>query len=56
MTVGPATLLAIAAAVLATFLWWLVKRPQPSGEILAMFLFGVALAVVVLAGPLVHMP
>jgi len=56
MTGGPATLLALAAAVLATFVWWLIKRPQPGGEVLAMFLFGTALALVVLAGPLVRLP
>ena len=55
MTIGPATLLAIIAAALATLLWWLAARlalPAWAG----MFLFGVGLAVVILAGPLIRLP
>lgn len=53
MTFGPASLLALAAAALATLLWWLARGRN---EVLAVFLFGLALALVVLAGPLVQLP
>jgi hypothetical protein len=55
MTIGPATLLAIIAAALATLLWWIAVHfglPQW----LCMFLFGVGLAVVIIAGPLLNLP
>jgi hypothetical protein len=55
MSVGPATLLAIVAAALATLLWWLAARLALPAWV-GMFLFGVALAVVVLAGPLIRLP
>ena len=54
MTIGPATVLAAVAAVLATLVWWLVRPRLP--EWAAMFLFGLILVVVVLAGPLVRLP
>ncbi len=56
MTAGPATVLALAAALLATGCWWLIKKPVPSVEVVAVFVFGLVLAIVVLAGPLVHLP
>jgi hypothetical protein len=55
MSIGPATIMAIIAAALATLLWWVAARlalPQWVG----MFLFGVALALVILAGPLIKLP
>lgn len=55
MTIGPATIMAIVAAVLATLLWWIGKR-LALADWACMFLFGVALALVVLAGPLVRLP
>lgn len=55
MTFGPATLLAIAAAIIATILWALARR-LAWPEWAAMFLFGAALAVVILAGPLIRLP
>lgn len=57
MTFGPATILAIMAATLATLLWWLVNgRPAGFVPVFAMWLFGMALALVVLAGPLIKLP
>lgn len=57
MTFGPATVLAFAAAVLATLVWYLVSSPRPAfNPTLATFLFGLLLALVVLAGPLVRAP
>lgn len=56
MTAGPATILALAAALLAAACWWLIRKPVPTVEVVAMFVFGLALAVVVLAGPLVRLP
>ncbi len=55
MTIGPATIMAIIAAVLATLLWWIGKR-LALPEWLCMFLFGVGLALVILAGPLIRLP
>jgi len=55
MTFGSATLTGIVAAALATLLWWLCARfGLPAW--LGMFLFGVALVVVMLAGPLIRLP
>lgn len=56
MTFGPATGLAFAAAILATLLWWVIRKPVATVEIVAMFVFGLVLALVVLAGPLVALP
>lgn len=56
MTFGPASGLSIAAALLAVFFYWLIKRPVPLIDILALFVFGLMLAVVVLAGPLIKLP
>lgn len=55
MSIGPATILAIIAAVLATLLWWAAGRLALPGWV-GMFLFGVALALVIIAGPLVRLP
>ncbi len=55
MSVGPATIMAIIAAALATLLWWIAARlALPAWA--CMFLFGVALVLVALAGPLVRLP
>ena len=51
MTIGPATIMAIIAAALATLLWWIAAKAALPAWV-AMFLFGVALALVILAGPL----
>lgn len=55
MSIGPATLIAIAAAALATLLWWIAARLALPAWV-GMFLFGVGLAVVILAGPLIKLP
>ncbi len=55
MTIGPATIMAIIAAALATLLWWVAGRLALPAW-LGMFLFGVGLALVILAGPLVRLP
>lgn len=54
MTAGPATLLALVAAALATLVWWLVRNRLPDWA--CMLLFGLILVLVVLAGPLVRLP
>lgn len=57
MTVGPAFILAFAAAVLATLAWWLIHQPKPATiQTVALFVFGLLLALVTLAGPLVRLP
>ena len=55
MTIGPATILAIIAAALATLLWWIAARLALPAW-LGMFLFGIGLAVVMIAGPLIRLP
>lgn len=55
MTIGPATILAVIAAALATLLWAIASRLNLPAW-LALFLFGAALVLVVLAGPLVRLP
>lgn len=54
MTAGTLTLTAAAAALLATLVWWLVRNRLPDWA--ALFLFGLVLVLVVLAGPLVRLP
>lgn len=54
MTAGPATLLALAAAIFAALAWWLVKDRLPDWA--ALLVFGLVLALVILAGPLVRLP
>ena len=55
MTIGPATIMGIIAAALATLLWWLAVRLALPAWV-GMFLFGVGLALVILAGPLIKLP
>ncbi len=55
VTIGPATILAIIAAALATLLWWIAARLALPAW-LGMFLFGIGLAVVIIAGPLIKLP
>ena len=55
MSVGSATLTAIAAALLATLGWWIAGRLSAPGWV-CQFLFGLLLVLVVLAGPLVRLP
>lgn len=55
MSIGPATLLAIVAAALGTLLWWIGKRVA-FPDWACMLLFGIGLAVVVIAGPLIKLP
>lgn len=55
MSIGPATIMAIIAAALATLLWWLAARLSLPAWV-GMFLFGVGLALVILAGPLIRLP
>jgi len=55
MSIGPATILAIIAAALATLFWWAAARlalPLWVG----MLLFGIGLALVIIAGPLIKLP
>ena len=54
MTIGPATLLAAIAAALATLVWWLLKSRLPDWA--CMFLFGLILVLVMIAGPLLRLP
>ena len=54
MTVGTLTVTAAIAAALATLVWWLVRGRLPDWA--ALFLFGLILVLVVLAGPLVRLP
>lgn len=54
MSFGPATVIAFAAAALATLVWWLAKGRLPDWACL--FLFGLILVLVILAGPLVRLP
>lgn len=55
MSIGPATALAIIAAVLATLLWWVAARLALPAWV-GMFLFAVGLALVIIAGPLIKLP
>ncbi len=55
MSVGPATIMAIIAALLATLLWWISARLALPAWV-GMFLFGIGLALVILAGPLIRLP
>lgn len=54
MSFGPATLLSMAAAALATLLWWLTAGRLP--DWVRMFLFGVVLLLIFAVGPLVRLP
>lgn len=55
MTFGSATLTAAAAAALAALVWWAAGRLGAPAW-LSMFLFGLFLVLVALAGPLVRLP
>lgn len=55
MTAGSATLTALAAAALATLVYWIARRLN-APDWLVMLLFGLVLVLVVLAGPLVRLP
>jgi len=55
MTIGSATLTALAAALLATLEWWIAGRLSAPGWV-TMLVFGLLLVLVVLAGPLVRLP
>lgn len=55
MTIGPATVLAIIAAALATLAWWVANKFGLPAWV-GMFLFGLLLVLVMLAGPLVRLP
>lgn len=58
MTFGPAFILAFAAACLATLAWWLIEgAPRDRARsVFAIFVFGLLLALVIAAGPLVRLP
>jgi len=55
MTVGATTILALMAAALAAFFWWLAKR-LALPDWFGMFLLGLVLVLVILSGPLVRLP
>lgn len=55
MTFGPASILALVAALLTTIAWFIGKR-LALPEWATMFLFGFFLAIVILAGPLIKLP
>lgn len=55
MTFGSATITALAAALLATLAWWITRR-LALPEWACMFVFGLFLVIVVLAGPLIRLP
>ena len=55
MSIGSVTLLAIAAAALATLVWWIASRLS-APDWVCMFVYGVALALVIMAGPLIRLP
>ena len=55
MTIGPSTVIALIAAVLATLVWWIAKR-LAAPDWLCMLLFGLLLALVIIAGPLIKLP
>lgn len=55
MTVGSATISALVATVLATLLWYIGKR-LVLPDWVCMLLFGLGLAVVIIAGPLIRLP
>ena len=55
MTVGSATIQAAIAAVLATLVYYVCKR-LGANEYVTMFLYGLCLVLVVLAGPLIKLP
>ena len=56
MTIGPATILAIIAALLATLLWALCNWKPTFWPTLGLLLFGAALVLVMLSGRLIKLP
>ena len=56
MTIGPATIQALIAAVAATIAWGIFKHFFPQHEWARILAFGVVLALVMLVGPLVRLP
>lgn len=55
MTIGPASMLALISAVLATLIYWLARRINLA-DWLCLGLFGFVLVLVATAGPLVRLP
>lgn len=55
MSVGPATIMALIASALATLCWWIAVRLAAPAW-LCQFVFGLFLALVILAGPLIKLP
>lgn len=55
MSIGSTTILALMAAALATLAWWIGKR-LALAEWVCMLVFGLFLAIVILAGPLIKLP
>lgn len=55
VAIGSATISALVAAALATLLWWIGTR-LALPDWACMLLFGVGLALVILAGPLIRLP
>lgn len=55
MTIGSATLTAVAAAILATLGWWICGRLALPAWV-GIFVYGLLLVLVLLAGPLVRLP
>lgn len=56
MTIGPATIQALIAAVAATLAWGILRHFFPQHEWVRMLAFGAVLALVLLVGPLVRLP
>jgi len=55
MSIGPATIIALMAAVLATLGWYVTSRLTARGW-LAMLVYGVLLVLVLTVGPLIKLP
>ncbi len=55
VSVGSATISAIIASALATLIWWIAARLNAPAWA-CMFLFGLFLALVIVAGPLIKLP
>jgi len=45
----------LASAALATLVWWIASRLSAPAWV-CMFVYGVALALVIMAGPLIRLP
>lgn len=55
MTIGSATITALAAAVLATLGWWVCGRLNAPAWV-GMLVYGILLVLVLLVGPLIRLP